>query len=500
MRAALLGLGIVVIAACGGGNNDNDNNHQGSGGKSTGGASSGGASSGGTSSGGTGGATGGTGGATGGTGGATGGSSGMDAGTDASAGSGGMAGSGGVAGADAGCLPWTGLPTHVPTWNKSFGTPLSDRAYAVVTDSSGNAFVAGVTDGTLGATSYGGSDAYVRKVSPSANELWTHQFGSTSGGNEDAYGIAMDWSGNVLVGGITAKGLTGASQGKFDGYVRKLTDGATAPTVAWTHQFGTSEDDYVLSVAADKYDNVYATGRTLGWLGDDDAGANAGSSDAYVRKLDGIGGVQWTHQFGTSAADQGYSVATDLIGSAYVTGYTEGDLAAPNAGGWDGFVSKVSPAGNELWTRQFGTAGADAGFGIVADVLGNVYVGGYVSGQVGCSSGGGADGFVRKYDSDGNELWTYQFGGPDFEQVLAITIGKGKVYAAGVRYDATTNLDSFVLALTTDGAPLWMQVLQNTAGKEYAQGVFPDLSGNVFVVGYEGTLNANQALIAKLAP
>ena len=70
-----------------------------------------------------------------------------------------------------------------------------------------------------------------------------------SGGNEDAYGIAMDWSGNVLVGGITAKGLTGASQGKFDGYVRKLTDGATAPTVAWTHQFGTSEDDYVLSVA-----------------------------------------------------------------------------------------------------------------------------------------------------------------------------------------------------------------------------------------------------------
>ena len=63
MRAALLGLGIVVIAACGGGNNDNDNNHQGSGGKSTGGASSGGASSGGTSSGGSGGATGGAAGA-----------------------------------------------------------------------------------------------------------------------------------------------------------------------------------------------------------------------------------------------------------------------------------------------------------------------------------------------------------------------------------------------------------------------------------------------------
>lgn len=129
-----------------------------------------------------------------------------------------------------------------------------------------------------------------------------------------------------------------------------------------------------------------------------------------------------------------------------------------------------------------------------------MYVAGYVTGQLGCGSGGAADAFVRKYDGSGNELWTYQYGGPGFEQAFAIGIHSSRLFVAGAQINPTTSFDAFVLALDLNGKPLWVQVLQNTVANEYAQGVFADWSGNAIVVGYDGTLNANEAFIAKLAP
>ena len=65
---------------------------------------------------------------------------------------------------------------------------------------------------------------------------------------------------------------------------------------------------------------------------------------------------QWTRQLGTSATDVSYGVSADGLGNVYISGYTDGSLGGPNAGGTDAFVSKYDAAGTLQWTRQLGTS------------------------------------------------------------------------------------------------------------------------------------------------
>ena len=90
--------------------------------------------------------------------------------------------------------------------------------------------------------------------------------------------------------------------------------------------------------------------------------------------------------------------------------------AQTNSGGQtflDAFVRKYNSNGTELWTRQFGTSSDDRAGGISVDASGGVYVAGNTRGTLSSadgvaqiSTGMGNDAFVRKYDADGSELWT----------------------------------------------------------------------------------------------
>ena len=92
--------------------------------------------------------------------------------------------------------------------------------------------------------------------------------------------------------------------------------------------------------------------------------------------------VQWIRQFGTSGNNQARGVAVDSTG-VYVAGSVSSD-ALPNqtsAGGSDAFVRKYDSNGLELWTRQFGTARNDDAYGVSVDSTG-VYVVGRTEGAL----------------------------------------------------------------------------------------------------------------------
>ena len=78
------------------------------------------------------------------------------------------------------------------------------------------------------------------------------------------------------------------------------------------------------------------TGSTTGNLG----GPNAGGADAFISKYDASGTLQWNRQLGTSGRDLSHGVSADGLGSVYISGYTAGSLAGPNAGHYDAFISK----------------------------------------------------------------------------------------------------------------------------------------------------------------
>lgn len=258
-----------------------------------------------------------------------------------------------------------------------------------------------------------------------------------------------------------------------------LFSNAHAATLEWVRQLGTDTDDVVIHVSADGFGNVYISGGTAGSLG----GPNAGQFDAFLSKFDGTGNSLWSRQFGTTEYDQANDVAADGLGNVYITGYTTGNLGGPNAGNLDAFLSKYDAGGTALWTRQLGTIEDDVGYGVAADTLGNTYITGYTWGDLAAPGLGGLDAFLRKYDASGNVLWTNQFGTSFRDEGRGVALDDlGNLYVTGFIEGFAGKRDAFLNKYDTDGNLQWTRQL-TTEDQDISFDVFADALGNVFITG-----------------
>ena len=329
-------------------------------------------------------------------------------------------------------------PVPATVWTRQFGTAADDSATATALDPAGNAFVAGGTEAALpGQALTGLEDAFVRKYDPNGAELWTRQFGTA--GVDSISDVAVDRVGNAYVAGVVGGALAGqtaaGAAGDLDAFVRKYDPNGAE---LWTRQFGTAGVDGAQTLAVDGAGNAYVAGLTLAAL---PGQAIAGRIDAFVRKYDPNGAELWTRQFGTAREDAILGIAVDLGGVAYVAGVAGAALPGQTSAAddeADAFVRKYDPNGAELWTRQFGTADIDFAYDVTIDGSGQVYVVGATSGTLpGQTSYGFIDAFVRKYDPNGAELWTRQTGsqGPDEFHAVAVD-GAGNAHVVGDAFGA----------------------------------------------------------------
>ena len=109
-------------------------------------------------------------------------------------------------------------------WATRTGSTSSDEGNALATDASGNVYVAGSfkgtvdfdpSAGTVNLTSAGDADIFVQKLNSSGNLVWAKKMGGI--GNDGAYSIAVDASGNVFINARSAFGL-----GKFRGQIMPI--------------------------------------------------------------------------------------------------------------------------------------------------------------------------------------------------------------------------------------------------------------------------------------
>jgi len=294
------------------------------------------------------------------------------------------------------------------TFRPDLGIPGSDSAYGINTDSSGNVYVTGSTYGASfpGNSELGGDDAYVAKYDASGTQVWVEQFGTPS--RDYANGISTDSSGNVYVAGYTNGSLPGNSNLGYsnDAYVAKYDSSGNQ---LWVKQFGTSSDDSADGISTDNSGNIYVTGTTLGRL---PGNSSAGYQDTFVAKYDASGNQLWVKQFGSYDYDYAKGISTDSSGNVYVTGFTPGNLPGNSNlgngnGSSDAFVVKYDANGNRLWVKQFGTSYHDHGNGISTDSNGNAYVAGYTYLSLpGNNNVGDVDAFIAGFDANGNLLNT----------------------------------------------------------------------------------------------
>jgi hypothetical protein len=156
-------------------------------------------------------------------------------------------------------------------WSRQIGTTGSgaaDDSSSIALDSLGNAYISGDTSGSLAAPSAGGGgDAILIKYDSAGNLLWSRQIGTTNYDQSSA--VAVDAAGNAYISGISGGSLGGPNAGFYDAFLFKY-DGAG--NVLWSRQIGTSDYDYSGSIAVDGAGNAFISGQTYGSLGGPSAG------------------------------------------------------------------------------------------------------------------------------------------------------------------------------------------------------------------------------------
>jgi hypothetical protein len=229
-------------------------------------------------------------------------------------------------------------------WSESIAAAPGFSSSDFTADGSGNVFVAGNFQGTVDFdpsskthdVSAGPSvSGFVEKLNTNGKFQWVSPFvgqtvGSTSG-YSGAYSVALDASGNVIVGGYyqntvdfdPGRGTTTLSP-VGGGFIAKL-NGSGGLVWARALESGTASGGSVNELAVDTAGNIYATGSFSGTI-DLDPGAGVdshtsnGGGDIYVVKLDGAGNFGWGETFGGPGGDIGFGIAVDASGTVHVVG------------------------------------------------------------------------------------------------------------------------------------------------------------------------------------
>jgi hypothetical protein len=218
------------------------------------------------------------------------------------------------------------------------------------------------------------------------------------------------------------------STSTFDDVMIRKYD--TTGKLLWNRQISSTGFDFGLGVVVDRLGNIFVAGDTDGNI----VGTGHGW-DSFVAKYDAAGNQQWLRQFGAEGEDGAFGVTADGLGNVFVGGRTNGETGGPNAGFYDAFITKLDNSGTIQWTRQFGTEGYDESGYMWADQFGNLYATGTTYGNLDGPNNSGADVFVRKFDPLGNLMWSTQLGtqAPDFGLGLSGD-GLGNIYLTGATY------------------------------------------------------------------
>jgi hypothetical protein len=324
-----------------------------------------------------------------------------------------------------------------------------------------------------------------------------------------------------------AENTYGFEVGEYDNGYELIID----PVVlAYSTYIGGGETDYGFGAALDGSGYIYMTGWTTSTdfptVGQYQKDPGDGSWDAFVIKLDpsgsGTDGLIYSTYLGGKGYDDGFDIAVDNNGYAYVTG----DTSSPDfptlhpiqtdRGSDDVFVSVLDTTqtgvSSLIYSTYLGGEDYEDGFAIAVDDSGYVYVTGVTKswdfptvGQFQNYHGGGErDVFVTKIDPTRNGasglIYSTYLGGNDYDSGIGIAVdaaGSGVVYVTGETYSKNFPLlnpyqdlrglsDAFVTGIDTTRTGASSLVYSTCLGGDSDDagiGIAVDGSGYIYVTG-----------------
>ncbi|UJA19073.1 hypothetical protein HJD18_01865 [Thermoleophilia bacterium SCSIO 60948] len=258
------------------------------------------------------------------------------------------------------------------SYSTRLGGTSDDEANAIAIDSSGNAYVTGITNSRSDATADppqsrfpiagifpgGGEsgngysdDAFVTKLNANGTNIVYSDYIASTGLNDSSQGqgIAVDSSGRAYVTGnisgpnmpTTASKYEGATPGpgggnSSDGFLLRIS--ATGAALDYSTYFGGTSDDYPNDVAIDSSGRAFVAGSTQSGDGFDfknEFQRHQGLvyPDAFLTVLDpsqsGSNSLAYSTLLDGTQAASAAAVEVDSAGHAYVGGYTSGPSSFP---------------------------------------------------------------------------------------------------------------------------------------------------------------------------
>jgi hypothetical protein len=294
--------------------------------------------------------------------------------------------------------------------------------------------------------------------------MWAKDVGiSPVSGEAQNMSVKADGQGNQVVAGkfsgsVNFGGTILTSSGAYDLFVAKFNvDGS----MAWVRRFGGIYDNVATSVAVDGADNVLVTGYFVGAMdlggGLLTSGGGNNNPDVFVVKFSGAGAHVWSKRFGGAYGNFGYGIGVDSNNDVFVVGQYSvqadfGGGPVQSAGGGDGFLAKFSGQnGTYMWARSFGGSGSDYPQGLAVDGNGDALVTGYSTGSM--DFGGGL-----RPNAGGSDAFLAKFSGANGAHVWSKMVGgTGNEGANGIAVDASGNgvlAGSFTSSLNLGGVNL----------------------------------------------
>lgn len=297
--------------------------------------------------------------------------------------------------------------------------------YRIVIDDSKNIYLTGESTGNFATLKY----------DHEGNLLWAAEYDGPANLHDNAYDLAMDRWGNIIV--------TGRSWGAGTQWdwatIKYSSDGDSL----WLRRYnGPAQDvptDIAFALAVDDSGNVYVTG----WSD----GANE-APQCLTIKYNPEGETRWERRYPAQGTIGyiGFDMLTDIDGNIYV---------AARANGFNDTLLKYDRHGNLLWTgiHQVNHVFATNPPRLFLDNVGNIYMSSIDLG------GGISKYLVLKYNPQGNQVWQaiyYTLPGPNEAYNLyvdekrnvyvtgrSITSGQSYDYAT-VKFSQTTSIEPHI--------------------------------------------------------
>jgi uncharacterized delta-60 repeat protein len=354
--------------------------------------------------------------------------------------------------------------THAQVWVNRFNGQgdYSDRFTAVMTDASGNVYLAGST-----VISGNNQDILLLKLDATGATVWRNVFNAPSSGVDAALAMTMDAAGNIYITGYAK-------------FTASATDIVTikynaAGEIVWTANYGYTTDQYEQgnSVVVDSSGNVYIAGQS------DPDSTTTVSDDYVVIKYNSSGVQQWVQRTnGTgNGIDRPSKVVLDLSGNPVVTGRSDNLL------NYDYLTVKYNAAtGVPLWSVRYDRTHNDWATDLVINpTTGNIYVTGrsrnvdYDYATV-CYNASGVQQWATVYDNGIGDNRATNIG-MDSTGNLYVT-GQSDVGATAINYDIVT------IKYNSSGVQQWLRTYGGTAlNDDVPTAFYVSPAGNVFISG-----------------